>query len=77
MGIAEPGRLRAAFLLRRDAWPVDDPERIAYARAPRKLPTVLSGDEVVAFLESVSSLKARVALTTACARACGFRKSRC
>jgi integrase/recombinase XerD len=41
------------------------PERIAYAREPRKLPTVLSADEVVRFLESVSSLKARVALTTA------------
>jgi integrase/recombinase XerD len=49
------------------------PERIAYARAPRKLPTVLSGDEVVRFLESVSSLKARVALTTA--YAAGLRVS--
>ena len=33
------------------------PERIAYAREPRKLPVVLSADEVVQFLESVSSLK--------------------
>ena len=41
------------------------PERIPYARQPRKLPTVLSADEVVRFLEAVSSLKARVALTTA------------
>jgi len=41
------------------------PERIVYAREPRKLPTVLSADEVVRFRESVSSLKARVALTTA------------
>jgi integrase/recombinase XerD len=49
------------------------PERIAYAREPRKLPTVLSGDEVVRFLESVSSLKARVALTTA--YAAGLRVS--
>ena len=49
------------------------PERIAYARAPRKLPTVLGGDEVVRFLESVSSLKARVALTTA--YAAGLRVS--
>ena len=31
------------------------PERIAYAREPRKLPVVLSADEVVQFLESVSS----------------------
>ncbi len=49
------------------------PERIAYAREPRKLPTVLSADEVVRFLESVSSLKARVALTTA--YAAGLRVS--
>ncbi len=41
------------------------PERIAYAREPRQLPAVLSADEVVRFLEAVSSLKARVALTTA------------
>lgn len=41
------------------------PERIAYAREPRELPSVLSADEVVRFLEAVSSLKARVALTTA------------
>ena len=43
----------------------DIPERIAYAREPRKLPAVLSGDEVIRFLEAVSHLKARVALTTA------------
>src|SRR5271165_527414 len=49
------------------------PERIAYAREPRKLPTVLSADEVVRFLESVSSLKARIALTTA--YAAGLRVS--
>jgi integrase/recombinase XerD len=49
------------------------PERIAYAREPRKLPTVLSADDVVRFLESVSSLKARVALTTA--YAAGLRVS--
>jgi len=49
------------------------PERIVYARAPRKLPTVLGGDEIVRFLESVSSLKARVALTTA--YAAGLRVS--
>jgi len=39
------------------------PERIAYAREPRKLPVVLSADEVVRFLEAVSSLKSRAALT--------------
>lgn len=41
------------------------PERIAYARTPRKLPTILSADEVVRFLEAVPSLKTRAALTTA------------
>jgi len=40
------------------------PERIAYAREPRKLPVALSADEVVQFLEAVSSLKSRAALTT-------------
>jgi integrase len=48
-------------------------ERIAYARGPRKLPAVLSADEVVRFLEAVSSLKARIALTTA--YAAGLRVS--
>jgi integrase/recombinase XerD len=46
----------------------DVPERIPYAREPRKLPVILSADEVVQFLEAVSSLKARVALTTAYVR---------
>jgi integrase/recombinase XerD len=41
------------------------PERIPYAREPRKLPVVLGADEVVRFLEAVPSLKTRVALTTA------------
>lgn len=41
------------------------PERIVYARTPRKLPVILSADEVVRFLEAVPSLKARTALTTA------------
>ena len=48
-------------------------ERIPFAREPRKLPTVLSADEVVRFLEAVSSLKARVPLTTA--YAAGLRVS--
>ena len=51
----------------------DVPERIAYAREPRKLPVVLSADEVVQVLESVSSLKSRAALTTA--YAAGLRAS--
>ena len=51
----------------------DIPERIPYAREPRKLPVVLSPDEVVWFLEAVPSLKARAALTTA--YAAGLRAS--
>ena len=31
------------------------PERIAYARLPRKLPVVLSADEVVRFLEAIAT----------------------
>jgi integrase/recombinase XerD len=46
------------------------PERIPYAREPRKLPIVLSADEVVRFLEAVPSLKTRTALTTAYAAGC-------
>jgi integrase/recombinase XerD len=49
------------------------PERIAYARMPRKLPAILSPDEVVRFLEAVPSLKSRAALTTA--YAAGLRVS--
>jgi integrase/recombinase XerD len=49
------------------------PERIPYAREPRKLPVILSPDEVVQFLESVSSLKCRAALT--CCYAAGLRAS--
>jgi site-specific recombinase XerD len=49
----------------------DIPERIAYARLPRKLPIVLSPDEVVRFLETVPSLKLRTAMT--CAYAAGLR----
>ncbi len=51
----------------------DPPERIPHAREPRKLPVVLSADEVVRFLEAVPSLKARAALTTA--YAAGLRAS--
>src|SRR5271156_4919963 len=49
------------------------PERISYAREPRKLPVVLSADEVVRFLEAIPSLKTRAALTTA--YAAGLRAS--
>ena len=73
MAGAEPDRLCAAVLLRRDARRGEIPERIVYARTPRKLPVVLSADEVVRFLEAVSSLKSRAALTTA--YAAGLRAS--
>ena len=49
------------------------PERIAYARTPRKLPAILSPDEAVRFLEAVPFLKSRAALTTA--YAAGLRVS--
>jgi site-specific recombinase XerD len=49
------------------------PERIPHAREPHKLPVVLSANEVVCFLEAVSSLKSRAALTTA--YAAGLRAS--
>jgi len=49
------------------------PERIAYAREPRKLSVILGADEVVRFLEAVPSLKTRTALTTA--YAAGLRAS--
>lgn len=51
----------------------DVPERIAYAREPRRLPVVLSADEVVRFLEAVPGLKSRTALATA--YAAGLRVS--
>jgi integrase/recombinase XerD len=41
------------------------PERIPYARQPRRLPVVLSADEVVRFLEAVPGVRNRTALTTA------------
>ena len=71
---AEPDRLRALrFLYGFTLKQTDLPERIPYAREPRRLPVVLGADEVVRFLEAVPSLKARVALTTA--YAAGLRAS--
>jgi integrase/recombinase XerD len=49
------------------------PERVPYARLPKKLPVVLDQDEVARFLAAVPSLKIRVALTTA--YAAGLRAS--
>ena len=39
------------------------PERISYARQPRKPLVVLSADEVLRFLKAIPSLKSRTALT--------------
>lgn len=49
------------------------PNLIPYARAPRKLPEVLSAAEVVRFLQAVSDLRNRTALTAA--YAAGLRVS--
>jgi integrase len=70
---AEPDRLRAAVLLWRDPRPCRDPRAHPLCPEPRKLPVVLSSDEVVRFLEAVPSLKTRAALTTA--YAAGLRAS--
>jgi integrase len=70
---SQPDRLRLAVLYGVTLGEADVPERIPYAREPRKLPVVLSADDVVLFLESVSSLKSRAALTTA--YAAGLRAS--
>ena len=43
----------------------DLPERIVYARQPRRLPVILSPEEVARFLESVCGLRNRAALTVA------------
>jgi site-specific recombinase XerD len=43
----------------------DAREQIVAAREPRRLPVVLSGEEIVRFLEAVPGLRNRVALTTA------------
>jgi len=39
--------------------------RIVSAKEPRKLPVVLSGEEIVRFLEAIPGLRNRAALTTA------------
>jgi len=47
---------------------LDQPDivpKIVSAREPQKLPVVLSADEIVTFLETVSGLRNRTALTTA------------
>lgn len=40
------------------------PQRIPYARQPRKLPVVLSAEEVVRVLQAIPNLKSRTALIT-------------
>ena len=51
MAGAEPDGMRVAVFLRVTLDRAEIPERIAYARTPRKLPVILSADEVVRFLE--------------------------
>jgi integrase/recombinase XerD len=51
----------------------DIPERIAYARRAKKVPVILSPEEVATFLEAVPTRRDRVALTTAYAT--GLRAS--
>ncbi|MCA1363420.1 hypothetical protein I6F14_23775 [Bradyrhizobium sp. IC3069] len=46
----------------------ESPERIAYAREPRKLPIVLIAEEVVSLLKAILSLRSRIALTTSMPR---------
>lgn len=64
MGRVEPDRLRLAFFYGVTLGRSDLPERIAYARTPRKLPVVLSAEEVVGFLQAVKGTRNRVALMT-------------
>ena len=73
MVVAEPDGVRAAVFLRRDLGPLDD--RRPHSLRPRvaQASSVLGAEEVVRFLEAVSSLKKRMALTTA--YAAGLRVS--
>ena len=73
MAGAEPDRLCATVFLGVTLDEALIPERIPYARQPLKLPVVLSADEVVQFLQAVSSLKSRAPLTAA--YAAGLRAS--
>src|SRR3954452_16764560 len=45
-------------------------DRIISAKEPKKLPVVLSGEEIVRFLQAVPGLRNRAALTTAYGRGC-------
>ena len=49
MGVVEPDGLRAAFFYGVTLGHAEIPQRIPYAREPRKRPVVLSTDEVVRF----------------------------
>ena len=73
LGVAQSDCLRAALFLRRDAGLRDDPRADRLCPRAAQAPARAERDEVVRFLEAVSSLKARVALTTA--YAAGLRVS--
>jgi hypothetical protein len=49
--------------LRHYAGPDDAHDQIVAAREPQRLPEVLSGEEIVRFLDAVPGLRNRVALT--------------
>src|SRR5216684_4102882 len=57
--------MRAALLLRRDACRQEAFDRIVSAKEPKKLPVVLSAEEITHFLQAVPGLRSRAALTTA------------
>ena len=58
---SEAGRKRRSWSVKL-TMPFD---RIISAKEPKKLPVVLSGEEIVRFLQAVSGLRNRAALTTA------------
>ena len=52
----------------------DVTDRLPFVREPRKLPVVLSPEEVARFLQAAPGLKYRAALSVAMARACAPTK---
>jgi integrase len=59
------GVVRVALLLWRDAGPARGVRSPHQRKEPKKLPVVLSGEEIVRFLQAVPGLRNRAALTTA------------
>jgi integrase/recombinase XerD len=61
----QPGVVCAALFFGVTLGRKDEAVRIATAKEPKKLPTVLSAEEIARFLQAVPGLRNRVALTTA------------